>query len=90
MKSIERLSSSFRTYPYRERLPLAVAALGVCAAILILDKRPTTPIDGIWIAAVVLARLCRARGRLHSFFLGIAAGALLAEIATSHIFQKLW
>jgi len=84
MRLLASLSSSFKTYPYLERIPYAVMLLCV-GAWLWHTSEPITDIDRIVAVAIFLALFCGHRGRPFWFFWGIVVGAgLVASLPWLH------
>lgn len=77
-----------RTYPYRERLPYVVVAPFLCAGLPI-STGDLSPLSMASASAQLRSpSLCRARGRLRSFFLEIIAGARCSPRSRLRIFSR--
>jgi hypothetical protein len=79
MKLPEQVSSAFKKYPFKERVPRVVSGI-LCGLMgLLQNLKRVTGVDEIIIAALVFMFFCGPRGRPFWFFAGIVIGGLLIQ-----------
>lgn len=86
MKVLADLSGRIRSYPYRERLPLAIVMLCVLAWQVHTSPGPVTVGGRIQIAVLSLVFFFGWKGRPYWFLWGVAVGVTLVEFAYTHSF----
>jgi len=84
MKLRGGLSGCIRRYPYKTRLPLALAMLCVLARNVHTSPEPVTVAGRIQIAALSGVFFFGWNGRTYWFLWGVAVGVTLVEFARTH------
>jgi hypothetical protein len=89
MKMLEKLSSTLKHYPYRERLPFAAMMLCLLAW-EVHTSRPLTDSGRVIIAALSLVFFFGWKTKSYWFLWGIAVGAMLAKSLHSLLVHLGW